>query len=469
MREISTQKRIKVIKLFLTGLSYDEIARQVGIAKGSVVHIINEFREGYLLVPPDMTEYVDALRQVAVDLRKNNTSITQVKSCLRLDAKLKEMGVSNEESEQCLDICQDIASPTASTGQFVAAALELARLEAENGLTYGEVIADYNEKLKRSAEMDTEIVKKNEQLSEVVFKHKQEKEQATSELNSITKAIATAQDVFRKQKNDLKSQLNEYLARNKLSWKKVNIVLALLDRALDKSCLTQREINHLTNRINYTGSLVNVIKQSEGEKDGLQSEVDELARKKQTYSSSVRELKSIDDNLQKSIYKNTQELDRFNSEVRTKLVELAALKETTSRYTHNLYVARLIIDFLFAPGSLSDYDLDRLVSHMIGLRQKRLGIEPKQVKDASGNVICECQVPRTSSTVRLSEKDIDNVRAEFAQMLSPLVKDKLVSRFDYDMAVMKCESEKQMAYLRGTMEERNRKGPFGNASRPVSS
>jgi len=90
MREISTQKRIKVIKLFLTGLSYDEIARQVGIAKGSVVHIINEFREGYLSVPPDMTEYVDALRQVAVDLRKNNTSITQVKSCLRLDAKLKE-------------------------------------------------------------------------------------------------------------------------------------------------------------------------------------------------------------------------------------------------------------------------------------------------------------------------------------------------------------------------------------------
>ena len=82
MNEISTHKRIRVIKLFLTGLSYDEIAQQAGIAKGSVVNIINEFREGFLPVPPDMTEYVDTRRQVAVDLRKNNTSIAQVKSCL---------------------------------------------------------------------------------------------------------------------------------------------------------------------------------------------------------------------------------------------------------------------------------------------------------------------------------------------------------------------------------------------------
>ena len=115
MREISLTSKYKVVKLFLNGLSYDEIGRQVGIAKGSVVNIISEFREGYLQAPPGMTEYVDALRQVAVDLRKNNTSIAQVQSCCRLDLKLREMGVSSGEVEHWLEICRDIVSPTVST------------------------------------------------------------------------------------------------------------------------------------------------------------------------------------------------------------------------------------------------------------------------------------------------------------------------------------------------------------------
>jgi uncharacterized protein YerC len=34
MREISLTSKYKVVKLFLTGLSYDEISHQVGIAKG---------------------------------------------------------------------------------------------------------------------------------------------------------------------------------------------------------------------------------------------------------------------------------------------------------------------------------------------------------------------------------------------------------------------------------------------------
>jgi len=56
----------------------------------------------------------------------------------------------------------------------------------------------------------------------------------------------------------------------------------------------------------------------------------------------------------------------------------------------------------------------------------------------------------------LSEKDIDNVRAEFAQMLSPLVKDKFVSRFDYDMAEIKHEMSKTTAVIEATLKERSR-------------
>ncbi len=106
MNEISLVKRNKVVRLFLRGLSYDEIARQIGIGKGSVVNIIEEFREGDLAVPSDMTEYVDALRKIAVDTKKYDTSISQVMSCTRIHAKLKDMGVGEEKAEQWIDTCQ---------------------------------------------------------------------------------------------------------------------------------------------------------------------------------------------------------------------------------------------------------------------------------------------------------------------------------------------------------------------------
>ena len=82
MKEISLAKRQRVVRLFFDGLTYDEIARQLGLSKGSVAHIISEFREGDLAIAPDMDEYIDILRKLSVDLRMCNTDIRQTSSCL---------------------------------------------------------------------------------------------------------------------------------------------------------------------------------------------------------------------------------------------------------------------------------------------------------------------------------------------------------------------------------------------------
>ena len=124
----------------------------------------------------------ERLRQLAVDLRKNNTNVTKVQSCIKIDDRLREMGVSSDKVEQWLDICQDIASPAVSNDQFVATALELANLETENGLTNRDVITNYSTKLNRSAELDKEIEKKSDRLNEVKLKHEQEKEQTNQSL-----------------------------------------------------------------------------------------------------------------------------------------------------------------------------------------------------------------------------------------------------------------------------------------------
>ena len=452
MREINLTSKYKVVKLFLSGSAYAEIARQVGIAKGSVVNIINEFREGRLQVPPDMTEYVDALRQVAVDLRKNDTSIAQVQSCLKLDLKLRGMGVSSEEAERWLDICHDIASPTVSTDRFVRASLELSQAVSESGLSYGDVLNDYNAKLSKSRELSKEIEREEQQLAEAKVSHQEQKKQATRELNAVTKAIATAQDTFRKQKEDLKARMDEYMAQHKLSWRKVDTAVALLDAGLARAGMAKADIKRLSKRIHDAGSLVSVINQLEKKKKGLQSEVCRLAQEKQETATSVEELKNVDDSLQTSIFQNRLEFDELNRKLVLKMGELEKLQQAASQITDNLYLTHLILGFLFAPEGIDNHDLDRLVNLMIGLRQKRLGIGPKQITDSNGRVVYECQVPRIYGDIGMDESDIDDAREKFAYLLTPLVKDKFISRFHYDMR----EMSHKLDILQAIADERNR-------------
>jgi predicted nucleic acid-binding Zn-ribbon protein len=216
--------------------------------------------------------------------------------------------------------------------------------------------------------------------------------------------------------------------------------------------MTKTDIERLSKRIYSAGSLVNVINQLEKQKNGLQSEVRRLAQEKYGIATSMKELKNIDDNLRTSIPRNKQELDRLNPELNSKRLELDELQRTASQLTQNLYVTRLIIDFLFAPESISDYDLDRLVSLMIGLRQKRLGIGPKRLKDCDGRVICECQVPRIYGDIRMDESTIDEVRAKFAYLLTPLVKDKFISKLHYEIA----ETRHKVEILEAISQERKR-------------
>ncbi|MFC1929997.1 hypothetical protein ACFLW6_03975 [Chloroflexota bacterium] len=452
MKELTYSKKRQVIKLFLDGLTYDEIGQRVSVAKGTVVNIIDEFREGSLPIPPGMVEYTDELRKLVIDLKKNSTGVAEVKSCLMLHARLKELGATGEKAEQWLGTCHDLATSTVSANQLIKAALELAELSSGTGLTYEEVNNTYQYKAQHVKELDTEVQNAENRLKEMKLEYKKKKGELTGELDSITKAMATAQEVFEKQKNDLKSRLDDYLASNQFAWEKVNIVVALLDGNLENSGLEKGEIDELSRRIRKTGSLANAIRGLVKEKGKLQDEVSELRKQGKMYTDRVIELMGTEHSLERSISENTQKSGQLSAEVKSKKVEMTELEKKTNQYTKNLYISRLILNFLFSPGDVSDYELDHLVSLMIALRQNRLGIEPRQVRDDRGTLLCACEVPRMSSIIRLSEAEIDNVRITFAQLLAPTVKDKFISRLDYELERLK----HKLDILEAVTEERNR-------------
>ena len=107
MREITQNIREQTVKQFLQGITYDDISWKLKIAKGSVVNIINEFREGDLSLSGDMTDYVDELRHLVVDLKKHEVTVGQMRAFLRFHNRLKDLEVDDEGIEELLDVLRE--------------------------------------------------------------------------------------------------------------------------------------------------------------------------------------------------------------------------------------------------------------------------------------------------------------------------------------------------------------------------
>ncbi len=456
MREVSIHKKEKVIRLFLDGLAYDEITQQTGISKGSVVNIISAFREGLLPLPPGLTEYVDALRQLAVDLRKSNTNVSHAISFNKIYTKLREMGVPREHIEEWLDTCREIATSSSSSQEFVTAALELSRLTSDNSLTYSELNSQYRLKLNSIKELDGQIEQKQNELNRI----RQDKEKASAELNSTQKTIATAKENFHTQKAELESRQEKYLKEHKLSWKKVKLVESLLNTELSATGLKGEQIKRLRGQITATGSLITVMTQLRQRKKDLQPKIETLSDYIQHYTQEIGKLAHNRDQLEVVIHNEKKERGTLETELQAKRSELAEVERETTDKTENLYVSHLIIDFLLNPACITSYDLDRLVEMMITLRQKRLGTESEKVIDANGKGVCRCQVPGMSTDIKAYEIGVDHARETFALLISPLVRDKMVSRFEYNLAEVKHETSEKVAVTKATLEatiqERNR-------------
>ena len=435
MKELKMNTKLKAVKLFLNGDTFDEIAKQLGIAKGSVVNIVEAFRNGLLPIPPGMVEYVDELRHLVVDLKKNQTTVTAVKPRLKIHTRMKEMGVGDEQVEQWLDICEDITSSTVTNDQFVQSALELAEVTAINGMSYQSVVEDYNCKRESSKKLSIDIQHKEKQ-----------KAQATTEVNTITKTTATAQENFQKQKESMGSQMEEHIKQHNLSWEKVNTVAAIINTELGQIGLSQKGIIEISRQVAETGSLTVTNKQLGERKNDLQSVIDDLKKEEVHLRGSVKIWNDINGKIVNTLLINGPKRDALNVTIQKKEAELKELNQSILQRVTTNYEANLIVRFLASPKELDDHNLDKLIGLMLALRQKRLGVILEQGKDAAGNLTCQCTIPTIGN---LDDKDIDMdvIRNQLALHLMPLVKDKFITIWQHQVEVIESHTSGVTAML----------------------
>lgn len=434
MRELAAQQKSMVIKLFLEGCSYDEIARKLGIAKGSIANIVEEIRTGSLPLPNEIAGYVDDLRKIAVDMKKNNTNVSALMPYLMIHNKLKSTGISNHQIESWIDICRKIASEDVPNRQFVEAALELARLTSKTGMSHESFIRDYAKKLEELKSTKCKTVKYKKQVGELRRNLTKQRRHNIRCIQSLEKELAVATENHYKSKERMRADLNKHLAENKLSWEKVDTVIAILDKKLSEAGLTQAQVEELSKKIAAAGYLSATISRQEVQSKQLSSELENLSKEKGQTKKALQEINEEYAKVKYALISRIQELEKVNNDYNWVNAELSKIAEIVPQIDCSMKLAKLLLGFLTDPQKLSAYDLDRFVKLMISIRQVRLGRGPNQVKDAKGKVICECEVP-----VIYFDLDQDKYKAEpdsarqfLADLLFPLVKDRFVPKFVYE-------------------------------------
>jgi len=438
MKEINLNKKLKVIKLFLAGYTYDEIALELGIAKGSVANIIDEFKCGKLQIAPN--QYVDTLRELAVDLRKQHTTVKQLKMYVAIHQKLVEMGVGIEEVDDWLDIVQDIATETASTKAFVMAALHLAQMEIETCQDPGSLVAEFK---------STSLALNN--LKAEVLQTKELKEKATAELDAINQAKAAAQEQYDTQTAELKAKLDQYMAESELNWNLVTTMKAILNEELTKKGLDEEEIGKISKRIAEIGSLSASIKGLAEEKKTLEEHILGLKEDDKNLEISNTGLQKYVDQLASQAYAMMEGEKALDVQMKEIKWQLKGLKTVKASHALDIYTAWLTLAFLNDPGKIGNADFDWLVEIMNGIRMARLGKWPKQAVDAGGKVICQCQVPVPYTPIEDYGIAMDKAQVRLAEYLVPLVKDKFVPKFEYETSKLMQEITEMYQHLNSAM------------------
>jgi len=180
MEKLSLRKQAMIVRLYLNGLSYGEIAAKVGVSKGTVANIIAELKAGRFPEAGDVSDQIELLRELAVDLRKSGLTPGRSLAGSTVLSRLLELGLEPADIERFTALCKTL-TPETDTQSFVKAALDLAALEKRTGLSFHD--------LKEKAHDLEQAVADLEPLAQQVQEHREQLKELGEQRQRLTDEV----------------------------------------------------------------------------------------------------------------------------------------------------------------------------------------------------------------------------------------------------------------------------------------
>ncbi|AKG53541.1 hypothetical protein DGWBC_0878 [Dehalogenimonas sp. WBC-2] len=162
METMTMKKRLLVIYLYLCGLSFDQIVAKAGVGKGSVGNRIAELKAGDYPQTADVTDQIEALRELAVNLNKLKLPAGQAAVGIAVLKRMYELGLDPSDMERWPLLLSAIKTQD-DANELIQAAYAVRGIQKESGLSLPALENKVTQLGEKKQELNTLTVKVTEE------------------------------------------------------------------------------------------------------------------------------------------------------------------------------------------------------------------------------------------------------------------------------------------------------------------
>ncbi|MFC2009517.1 hypothetical protein ACFLT3_01160 [Chloroflexota bacterium] len=187
MEQMSLKKKLQVVKLYFTGLSFAAIAVKASVSKGSVVNIINELKEGNFPEAADVADQIETLRELSVDLAKLKMSVGKAAVGIAFLKRINEFGLDPADIERWPLLLNSIKTQD-DAQELIEAAYAVRDIQQKSGLSMTDLEKKVNGLDKKLQELESVKVKINESKGQL--------QELSAQKQDLTSKVANLQEKF---------------------------------------------------------------------------------------------------------------------------------------------------------------------------------------------------------------------------------------------------------------------------------
>jgi chromosome segregation ATPase len=247
MSELPINKKMRVIKLYLQGCSYDDIVNKAGVSKGTVYNVTSDLKEGLFPEISTIPEEIEQLRELATDIKRNNISPVKASIGLSTLERLTAMGMEPATIEKCHTLLQALSTSESDLAAMARSIFAIEEVKQKTGMTLEELEAKVA-LLRKEAEELAPISEKVEARKKELIQLERDRNTfmvKNKELSDHETALSSSVNTIEVREVQLRSHVAELEERARAADKR--LVDARRDlKSLDKIGMSIDELNRFT-------------------------------------------------------------------------------------------------------------------------------------------------------------------------------------------------------------------------------
>ncbi|MFC2004254.1 hypothetical protein ACFLUK_01750 [Chloroflexota bacterium] len=199
MEKLSVRKRGAIVRDYLSGLPYREIAARQHVSIGAVTGVVADLKEGRFPEAGAIAEDIEQLKELSVDLKKANLTPGQCALGFMVMARIKECGLEPSDIDRWPLILKSVANEDEAQ-RFVKMVYDIQEVEKRTGLDLDALdnkarelerkaadLEPVSERLKESEKQLAKLAEQREELTSAVVVLKQKCELLTPRVKDLEK------------------------------------------------------------------------------------------------------------------------------------------------------------------------------------------------------------------------------------------------------------------------------------------